>query len=143
MKKDVVCNTSYRVILKEKHQHHKKICIVTKCCIHIYQNGVMSLIGHCPVHLSDHINAIIAIDLVYQTLATAKILLILQMQRSLHFSIVWNRTQQQHHFIVYCNRSDGCKCIGLAIQKQVSCLGISVYSSTFCGLCGLKCCYHV
>ena len=113
------------------------MCIVTKCCIHIHQNGVMSLIGHCPVHLSDHISAIIAVDLVYQTLATAKILLILQMQRSLHYSIVWNRTQQQHHFIVYCNHSDGCKCIGLAIQKQVSCLGISVYSSTFCGLSSL------
>ena len=104
-----------------------KMCILTKCCINIYYNGVMSLIGHCSIHWYGHIDSIITINLVYQSLATAKLLPILQMQRSLHYSIVWNRSKQCHHFIVCCNRRDGHKCTGIIVHKQVSCLCISVY----------------
>ena len=123
------------------------MCILTKCCINVYYNGVMSLIGHCTIHLYGHIDIIITINLVYQSLATAKLLPILQMQRSLHYSIVWNRTKQWHHFIVCCNRSGGRKCTGLTIEKQVSCLCISVYwqrhpFSDYLVCKQMKCCYH-
>ena len=114
------------------HLHRKKInttkmCISTKCCINIYYNCVMSLIGNCSIHWYGHINSIITINLVYQSLATAKLLPILQMQRSLHCSIVWNRSKQCHHFIVCCNRRDCHKCTSLIVHKQVSCLCFSVY----------------